>query len=235
MFQGIKKKLHIYQNIYLKHNYFIKKKSYAMDSEDVASIKYLSKKNNGFYVDVGANHPIKFSNTHLMYKNNWSGINLDINEFSIDLFNFMRPMDTNLHQAVSNINGEIEIYFQKPFSFLNTTDYDHAKIHFNNDFRKKKIKCNTLNFILSYSKYKEKEIDFLNIDVEGAELNILKGLNFIIYRPKVICIEILGFNKNDTKKEIKIKKNEVYIFLIKNDYRKVWSNPHFMSHIFINN
>ena len=55
------------------------------------------------------------------------------------------------------------------------------------------------------------------------------------YRPKVICIEILGFNKNDTKKEIKIKKNEVYIFLIKNDYRKVWSNPHFMSHIFIKN
>jgi len=235
MLQLIKKKLHIYQNIYLKHKYFIKKKSYAMDCEDVESIKYLNKKNNGFYVDVGANHPIKFSNTHLLYKNNWQGINLDINEFSIDLFNFMRPMDTNLHQAVSNINGEIEIYFQKPFSFLNTTDYDHAKIHFNNDFRKKKIKCNTLNFILSHSKYKEREIDFLNIDVEGAELNILKGLNFVIYRPKVICIEILGFDKYDTKKEIEIKKNEVYIFLLKNGYKKVWSNSHFMSHIFINN
>ena len=63
----------------------------------------------------------------------------------------------------------------------------------------------------------------------------LKGLNFVIYRPKVICIEILGFDKYDAKKEIEIKKNEVYIFLLKNGYKKVWSNSHFMSHIFTSN
>jgi len=63
MFNKIRNKIHILQNIYLKNKYFIKKKSYAMDGEDLAIDQYIEKKEKGFYVDIGAHHPIQRNNT----------------------------------------------------------------------------------------------------------------------------------------------------------------------------
>ena len=113
MFGKIKKKIHILQNIYLKNKYLLSKKSYSMDGEDLAINKFIDNKNNGIYVDVGAHHPIQRSNTYLLFKKGWEGINIDINEFSIDLFNYLRPEDLNLKTAVSNKDGDITFYFQK--------------------------------------------------------------------------------------------------------------------------
>ena len=88
-----KKTSYTYQSIYIKHKYFIKKKSYAMDSEDAEVINPShNKTEKGYYVDVGCYHPIHRNNTYLLHKKNWNGINIDTSEFSIDLFDFMRPM-----------------------------------------------------------------------------------------------------------------------------------------------
>ena len=234
MLGKIKKKIHILQNIYLKNKYLLPKKSYSMDGEDLAIIKYVENKRDGFYVDVGAHHPIQRNNTHLLFKKDWEGINIDINEFSIDLFNYLRPKDLNLQTAVSDKDGEITFYFQKDFSQLNTTDKDIAKKHFENNFKEKIVKCRTIQNILENSKYNNKKIDFLNIDVEGAEMKVLNTLNFDIYNPTVICIEILGYRSmNSEIREIKIKNDEIYRFLSAKKYKKVWSGPSYCSHIFI--
>ena len=236
MFGKIKKKIHIFQNIYLKNRYLIPKKTYSMDGEDLAINKFVEKKKNGFYVDVGAHHPIQRNNTHILFKKGWEGINIDINEFSIDLFNYLRPKDLNLQIAVSNKNGEITFYSQKNFSQLNTTDKDIAKEHFQNNFRTKVIKCKTIQNILDNSKYNNKKIDFLNIDVEGAEMQVLSTLNFELHNPTLICIEILGYRSMDSKsREIEIQKNEIYQFLSAKKYKKVWSGPSYCSHIFTKN
>ena len=236
MFGKIKKKIHIFQNIYLKNRYLIPKKTYSMDGEDLAINKFVEKKRNGFYVDVGAHHPIQRNNTHILFKKGWEGINIDINEFSIDLFNYLRPKDLNLQIAVSNKNGEITFYSQKDFSQLNTTDKDIAKEHFQNNFRTKVIKCKTIQNILDNSKYNNKKIDFLNIDVEGAEMQVLSTLNFELHNPTLICIEILGYRSMDSKsREIEIQKNEIYQFLSAKKYKKVWSGPSYCSHIFTKN
>jgi hypothetical protein len=87
MLKKLKNKIHILQNVYLKNNYFFKKKSYAMDGEDIAIQKYVKHTNNGFYVDVGSHHPLQRSNTYLLYQTGWRGINVDINDFTLDLFN----------------------------------------------------------------------------------------------------------------------------------------------------
>ena len=233
MFDRLKNKLHILQNIYLKNRYFFKRKSYAMDGEDIAIDLFNKKKNNGFYVDVGAHHPIQRNNTHLLFKKGWEGINIDVNQFSIDLFNFLRPNDLNLQVAVSDKEGDILFFYQKKFSQLNTTDKKIAEENFQGNFQQRKVKCQTIKNILDNSKYKNKKIDFLNIDVEGSEMKVLETLNFEIYDPSLICIEILGYRDlSPEKREIEIKNNRIYKFLVDRGYKKIWSGSSYCSHLF---
>ena len=233
MFGRLKNKIHILQNIYLKNKYFIKRKSYAMDGEDTAINVFNKKLEKGFYVDIGAHHPIQRNNTHLLFKKGWEGINIDINKFSIDLFNFLRPEDLNLQIAVSDKDGEISFFYQKKFSQLNTTDKEIAKENFQGNFQEKKVKCQTIKNILDNSKYKNKKIDFLNIDVEGAEMKVLNTLNFKIYDPSLICVEILGYREMQSKqREKEIKNNKIYKFLVNQGYKKVWSGLSYCSHLF---
>ncbi len=234
MLNKIRKKIHILQNIYIKNRYLFPKKSYAMDGEDIAINKYIKNKSNGLYVDIGAHHPIQRNNTNLLFKKGWEGINIDVNEFSIDLFNFLRPKDINLQIAISDKEGFITFYFQKSFSQLNTTSKELAKQHFNNNFKEKKVQCQTIKKILDNSRFKNRKIDFLNIDVEGAEMKVLNTLDFYIYDPQVICIEILGYRELDSElREINIKNDEIYKLLSAKQYRKVWSGASFCSHLFI--
>ena len=236
MFNKIRNKIHILQNIYLKNKYFIKKKSYAMDGEDLAIDQYIEKKEKGFYVDIGAHHPIHRNNTQLLFNRGWEGINIDVNQFSIDLFNFLRPKDLNLLTAISDREGEITFFYQKKFSQLNTTDKKIANENFQGNFKERLVKSQTIHSVLTHSKYKEIKIDFLNIDVEGAEMKVLKTLNFEIYDPKVICIEILGYRELGSKeRENRIKNDEIYKYLVEKDYKKVWSGSSYCSHLFIKN
>ena len=207
-----------------------------MDGEDLAIDQYIEKKEKGFYVDIGAHHPIQRNNTQLLFNRGWEGINIDVNQFSIDLFNFLRPNDLNLLTAISDQEGEITFYYQKKFSQLNTTDKKIAHEHFNGNFNERLVKCQSIHNILINSKYKEVKIDFLNIDVEGAEMKVLRTLNFEIYDPKLICIEILGYRDLDSmEREIRIKDDEIYRYLIEKNYKKVWSGSSYCSHLFVKN
>ena len=233
MFDRLKNKIHILQNIYLKNKYFINRKSYAMDGEDTAINVFNKKKDKGFYVDIGAHHPIQRNNTHLLFKKGWEGINIDVNQFSIELFNFLRPNDLNLQIAVSDKEGEISFFYQKKFSQLNTTDKEIANENFQGNFQEKKVKCQTIQNILDNSKFKNKKIDLLNIDVEGAEMKVLNTLNFEIYDPSLICIEILGYREMQSEqREKEIKNNEIFKFLVNQGYKKVWSGTSYCSHLF---
>ena len=89
---------------YFKKIYYEKysKKSYSLSNVDLIIDRIFTKQKKGTYIDVGCNHPIKFNNTYLLYKKGWHGINIDLNETSIDLFNKARKNDVNLRIAVSN-------------------------------------------------------------------------------------------------------------------------------------
>ena len=226
MFKDLLKKIHILQNIYLKNKYLIKKKSYAMDGEDLAIDQYIKIKDKGFYVDIGAHHPIQRNNTQLLFNRNWEGINIDVNQFSIDLFNFLRPKDLNLLTAISDQEGEVTFYYQKQFSQLNTTDKKIANEHFKGNFKERLVKCQTIHNILTHSKYKEVKIDFLNIDVEGTELNVLKSLNFKRYKPQLICIEIHNLKKMYDTNYDYLKSNDIYKYLVNKKYKVVWKKKY---------
>ena len=221
MLKRIFNKLHILHNIYIKHKSFIKKKSYAMNNEDTAILNYFKDRKNGFYVDVGCYHPIHRNNTHLLHMQNWSGVNVDTSQFSIDLFNFMRPKDLNYNCAISDKNENIKLFYQKELSQLSTIEKGQAEIVFQGDIKEKEIEAFTLDEILSRDRYKNSKIDLLDIDVEGADLKVLRGLSFEKFKPELVCVEIHAKG---------IKKSNIYNFLIDKNYELLWSGV--FSHIF---
>ena len=199
-----------------------KKISYSYGGIDSLILNIFKNQKNGFYLDIGCGHPIKNNNTYLLNKKGWSGINIDLDKENIDLFNSYRKKDVNLATAVSDKEGETDLYFYHSKSALNTISKENA------DFQKakvstiKKIKTQTINKIIELSPYKDKKIDFLSIDVEGSELSILKNFDFKKYSPKVIVVEYLDLSLK--KLEIKnlnienIIKSEIYKLITSNDY-----------------
>ena len=184
-------KLYLYYYL-IKSKYRTKKKTYSQFGEDLI-INNFFKNFVGKYVDIGCYHPIKYNNTLLLYEKGWTGINIDLNQTSIDLFNVVRKNDLNILACLSDKEEEVVVYFDNKFSALNsiyTKNLDKFGIK---DFKKIKVKTKI------FSNLVKDNFDFLNIDCEGNDYKILKSINLIKYNPKLICIEV---NSAEDKKSI---------------------------------
>ena len=209
--------------MYYRPKIFFPKNSYSMFGEDVFIKKFFKKKSKGIYVDVGCYHPIDGNNTYLLFKKGWKGMNIDLNKTSIELFNRARKNDVNLRIAISDEIKKTKYFYRKKINMLNTINKKFANSSFKKGFKTSYIQTNTLNSALNKSKLKNMKIDFLNLDIEGNELNALKSLNFKKYNPKLICIEIHN-SLFIGSKTISLKSDPVYKFLLKKGYREVWKN-----------
>ena len=114
------------------------------------------------------------------------------------------------------------MFYQKKLSQLLTIREDVAKNVFQGQIKSKKILSKTLNEVLRDSKYSEKKIDFLDIDVEGSDLEVLSSLDFAKYSPELICIEYIGKDKENS---------DIFKFLKNKKYKNIWSGV--FSHLFI--
>ena len=174
----------------IKSKYRTKKKTYSQFGEDLIVNKFF-KNFVGKYVDIGCYHPIKYNNTLLLYEKGWTGINIDLNQTSIDLFNVVRKNDSNILACLSDKEEEVVVYFDNKFSALNsiyTKNLDKFDIK---DFKKIKVKTKI------FSNLVKDNFDFLNIDCEGNDYKILRSIDLKKYNPKLICIEISS--KEDKK------------------------------------
>lgn len=183
-----------YKNLILYDTFPFRNNSYSQEGEDLIIDKLLKYKKSGFYVDIGAHHPVKFSNTFIFYKRGWKGINVDAMPDSMNEFEKMRPRDINLQAAISNKKNNATFYiFNEPA--LNTLNAEEAKSKDNKNGYKiiKEIKLDTykLSEILDVQLLENHEIDFLTIDTEGNDLNVLKSNDWEKYRPKLVIVEDL--------------------------------------------
>ena len=103
-------KIYLYYNLYIRNLKYYFKNSYSQLNEDIFLKEFFKNKKKGLFVDIGCHHPFKSNNTFLLYKSGWSGINIDLNRLSIDLFNIARPRDINICSAISNKEGTIDYY-----------------------------------------------------------------------------------------------------------------------------
>ena len=200
MFKRFKEKY--IKNTTLYKAYRIKKfKSFISNSafgEEILVNRILQKYNTGFYVDVGAYNPKVGSLTHQLYKRGWKGINIDFSEENIKLFNLFRKRDLSIRIAISDKESVKNSYIFDPSSGTNTLEKDYAEgwsKNFGKNYKVKKIECRTLTSILNQHNVK-KDFEFLNVDVESHDLNVLKGLNLDIYKPKLITCEIIVNQRN---------------------------------------
>ena len=191
--------------------------SYGALGEDVLINRFFKNNSQGFYVDVGALHPINGSLTYNLYKQGWKGINIDMMRENLVLFNLFRRRDINICTAISSKKGKIKAYLFEQGSGLNTNSIEWAKKwrkKLDKDFITRKVKKEKLcDILMRYNVTKKFEL--LNIDVEGHELEVLKGLNLKLYKPQLISIEI------HVKKTREIFQSEVYEFLSKNNYELI--------------
>lgn len=195
-------------------------KSYAQEGEDMVLRRIFEGQSSGFFVDVGAHHPWRFSNTHFFYKLGWSGINIEPNPEAIGAFNSARKRDINLQFGVSDNVGTLT-YYQFDESALNTFDYEVAKSRLAKTPYKlmasSQISVKRLDVILSEYLPKNISIDFMTIDVEGFDFAVLKSNNWELYKPKCVLVEVLGMPL-ETVMESEIyqfMKNQKYVLLAK--------------------
>ncbi len=166
--------------------------SFSSAGEDMVLRHLLgSDKMNGFYVDVGAFHPTLFSNTYFFYLNGWSGINVEARPGSKALFDKVRPRDVNLELGISRGSGSLTYYFIGESSPMNSFSRDFLKQIQMLDHVKSEIAVPTapLAEVLERHLTKGQAIDFLNVDVEGHDLEVLESNDWQRFRPRIVVVE----------------------------------------------
>jgi len=148
-------------------------------------------KENGFYIELGANDGITFSNTAFFeYEKGWKGILIEPSFIKYQECLKNRPENIVLNYACVSNDYEKE-FISGDFnsgSMMSSINGDRL-----GDKNLVDVKAMTLEKILD-EHHKDKEIDFLSLDTEGYELNILKGLNLSKYRPKNMLIEVYNWD-----------------------------------------
>lgn len=162
--------------------------SYAQNFEDVMLHRAFHDLPRGFYIDVGAQHPKRDSVTHAFYQAGWNGVNIEPVESYFRLLQRARPRDINLSCAVGDTSGDILLHELKGTG-LSTVDASFAQRGVERGFEKNSrfVAQTTLDDICA--KHGIRDVQFLKIDVEGAEAAVLRGMRFDKVRPTVLVIE----------------------------------------------
>jgi FkbM family methyltransferase len=162
--------------------------SYAQNLEDVI-LRRCFPGPSGFYVDVGASHPVLDSVTMGFYEAGWSGLNIEPVPERIAELDYCRPRDTNLRMALAEAPGRATFHVFPRWYGLSTLDGDIAA-----DMRRwgdeavpVEVEISTLADVLAEQSVEA--IDFLKIDVEGAEGRVIAGMDFARWRPVVLLVE----------------------------------------------
>ena len=195
--------------------------SFSTNGQDLLLNYLFFFKNNGVYIDIGAHHPHKGSNSYLFYLKGWRGINIDPLPGCMKEFQKIRPHDINLEIGVAQVEGTLPFYLlpnQESMStcspaFLQQMGIDHERLE------KIEVNATPLNGILEKHWFANVAIDVLMIDVEGFELEVLRSNDWSKYRPIVVMTEHLHEMSAD------IYQNEIVQYLSGQNYRLISKTP----------
>jgi FkbM family methyltransferase len=166
--------------------------AYAQEGEDMILRRLLEGYDTGFYVDVGAHHPFRFSNTGYFYRRGWRGMNIDPNPQAIQAFDRHRPGDINVCVGIADSPGNLTFYsFNEPA--LNTFDSslasERAQMRDYHMIEKRSVVVRRLDDLLDEYLPSGQSIDFLSVDVEGMDLAVLRSGDWVRIRPRLLLVE----------------------------------------------
>lgn len=176
------------------------------------------------YFDIGTHHPIDLNNTFVFYKKNSRGLCIEPNPHYYKIIKNLRPKDIVLQVGIGQKSELKKSYYLMSSSTLNTFSKQAAElIATTNCYGPQKVIGKLLIDIYTLESLFESYFtpNFLSIDVEGGDLEVLKSANFKRFRPEVICVETLNFRKDK-----KLVKNlDLINFLLHSNY-KIYADTH---------
>jgi FkbM family methyltransferase len=198
--------------------------SYAQEGEDLilaALFDLGDRKRPGFYIDVGAHHPKKFSNTFLFYISGWSGINIDAMPGSMRAFRRERPRDINIEAAVGEDGKKLTYYeFNEPG--LNGFCRDRVPMGYHGwtIVGERQLTTTSLAHLVERYLPPGELIDFMSVDVEGLDLQVLRSNDWAKFRPAVILVEDYAANQLSCTGD-----SNIAIYLAENGYQSCCRTP----------
>ena len=189
----IKSVLHLLQKFFRKFGINL---VFSSDGEDSILEKWLAGIKNGFYIDIGSYKPLSSSNTYSFYLKGWSGICIDPGIGLIKKYSLIRPRDVFINSAISfgNLKKRKLFYFYKNNPDIGTLVKKRVNIQKNlyDRIPNKIFKVKTISVKKLISKITNRQVHFLNIDIEGEENKVIKSfIKHKIY-PWCIAVEELG-------------------------------------------
>lgn len=208
------------KEVYRKIFFELIKRSYSQKGEDLIIDNLLNKKRKGFYVDVGAYDPDRFSNTKRFYKKGWTGINIEPDFENYNKFLQKRSRDVNVNVGVGLKRATLPFYrfFPTTLSTFSKKEADRYKKLGYKFLGMRKVEVARLDDILKKN-FKSDSIDFISIDTEGFEIEVLMSNDWKKFKPKIICIE----SSSHTLKKMSIKYDFEFL-LSKYGYKKICDN-----------
>ena len=171
--------------------------SYSQFGEDLLVRTHFAERfdnSSGRFIDVGAFHPFKFSNTMLLSQLGWRGLNIDSDAEKIALFEKLRPRDENICAAVADAPRDM-IWLEYPDELTSRiASLDEKNLlsaRGETSLRITPIKTMTLTDVIEQSALRGQQFHYLNVDCEGQDLSVLKGMDFSRYSPDLITVEAL--------------------------------------------
>lgn len=164
--------------------------SYAQNQEDVLLNRVFGGKTDGFYIDVGANDPIVDSVTKLFYDRGWTGLNIEPDETCWRRLQEARPRDRNLNLGLSERPGVLTFHSARNAGAWSTFSEEQAQ-----DLLRKGFEVSTRSMPVSSlaqvcaEHVGDRTIDFLKVDVESHEREVLAGADWNRWRPRVVLVE----------------------------------------------
>lgn len=191
-------------------NNFRKIKFLGQYFQDMIAFLYLQKKNNGFYIDVGANDGITGSNTFVFEQIGWKGVCIEPHPDIYKKLIKYRKCDCFNAALSNNTNEDVDFFKANALSCLNEGMTESHKQRAEKNEKTEIIKVKTITFDKIMENYPNvKHIDFISLDVEGHEIQILENINFQKYSFGFFTIE----KSNPEKIKEIMQKNGYILFM----------------------
>lgn len=195
--------------------------SFAEHGEDIVIHRLLNWKPCGTYLDVGAYDPLRMSLTARLANYGWSGINIDIDERVIDKFSKIRKNDINIAAAIGTSDQNVTFrQYQDPVintvsakQIMHLDEIQRSDGLFTKVENESQVICRSLGDVLGDCDSLIQDIDFVNLDIEGVELEALKGFPWMKYQPSVFAIEIHKLNLH------KVMDSSIVEYMVSQGYR----------------
>ena len=191
--------------------------SYAQEGEDIIVLRAFKhlKILKPTYLDIGAHHPTILSNTYLFYREGFRGVCVEPNPKLVTLFQKLRPRDTVLAVAVGTTHGKVMLNMISDAS-LSTTSTVQAKYFsgLSKHTIENKIIVPQVTITEILQQYFTLPPDFVSIDIEGMDFEVLKTFNLDTFRPPIFCIETLTYDEYGNQRKLE----NIIIYMNNNDY-----------------